>query len=453
MRSMAAGIRGYYLRYWRYGPETDKLVEEAIARESWSQEKWKAWQEERLTFVLQQAATKVPFYRDQWTSRRSRGDNVSWELLENWPILEKDSLRNNPRAFLAETCDHRRMFHLNTSGTTGTPLSLWRSRETNKAWYALFEARWRRWYGVTRNDRWGILGGQLITPISQRHPPFWIWNPSLNQLYLSSYHLSPDFIPYYLDALQRYRVKYLYGYTSSLNALAQGVLRLGRADLKFSVTVTNAEPIFDYQRKTIEEAFHCPVRETYGLAEIVASASECEKNRLHLWPEVGWIEIVNCDKPVESGIVCDIVCTGLLNADMPLIRYRIGDRGSLLKNETLCGCGRTLPSLSSIEGRRDDILISSDGRLVGRLDPIFKAKMPIYEAQIIQETLNRIRVRYVPIHSFSAKDADAIIERLHDRMGKVEVIMEQVSEIPRGANGKFHAVVCNLPQEIKKVAF
>jgi len=60
------------------------------------------------------------------------------------------------------------------------------------------------------------------------------------------------------------------------------------------------------------------------MAEIVAAASECESGKLHLWPEVGWVEILENNQPVPNGTAGDLVCTGLLNRDMPLIRYRVG---------------------------------------------------------------------------------------------------------------------------------
>lgn len=160
-RNIAATARGHYLKWWRYGPETDCLVEEALEREQWSVEQWNKWQEEQLAYVLHRAAIQVPYYRQQWEKRRQAGDRSSWQYLENWPILEKEVLRANPRAFVADDCDIRRMFHLHTSGTTGKPLSLWWSRKTVRQWYALFEARWRQWYGLTRRDRWAILGGSL----------------------------------------------------------------------------------------------------------------------------------------------------------------------------------------------------------------------------------------------------------------------------------------------------
>src|SRR5439155_25713353 len=269
-RSVAASLRGLYLRSWRYGSDTERLVEQALERERWSAETWQRWQEERLAYVLERAATRVPYYRDQWTARRRKGDRASWELLENWPVLEKEPLRSNSRAFVAEDCNTQNMFHEHTSGTSGTPLDLWWSRQTVRAWYALFEARWRRWYGVSRRDRWAILGGQLVTAVGQRHPPFWVWNAALNQLYLSSYHLAPKLLPHFLRALERYRVRYLFGYPSALHALAHGAGGLDAGKLQLAVAITNAEPVLDHQRAAIIGAFGCPVRETYGMAEIVA---------------------------------------------------------------------------------------------------------------------------------------------------------------------------------------
>ncbi len=446
LRSVVASARGLYLRSWRYGSETQRLVEEANAREFWSAEKWMTWQEERLAFTLRRAATTVPYYRDLWARRRARGDRASWEYLENWPILEKDPVRKNPKAFIAEDCQIRKMFHEHTSGTTGKPINLWWSRETVREWYALFEARTRGWYGVTRDDRWAMLGGQLVVPRSQRRPPFWIWNAAFNQLYMSSYHLSPEFIPYYLDALKQYKIKYLFGYTSSLYALAQEGARQGRTDLKMVAAITNAEPVYPYQRKTMVETFQSPVSETYGMAELVGSGNECRFGKMHLWSDVGLMEMMNENKVVGDSLSGELICTGLLNIDMPLIRYHVGDRGTLEQPGMSCACGRTLPIMAAIEGRVDDTLYTPDGRHVGRLDTVFKGDLPIQEAQIIQETLGRVHLFYVPADHFSNGTKQILIDRIQERMGNVEVILEEVSEVPREGNGKFRAVVCNISE-------
>ena len=445
LRSLAASFRGLYLRSWRYGPETNHLVEEAIEREYWPAEKWKTWQEERLAYILHRAATKVPYYRKQWNAVRRSGKRTSWEYLENWPILEKESLRQTPMAFVADDCDVRRMFPEHTSGTTGKPIQLFWSRRVLRAWYALLEARCRRWYQVSKQDRWAILGGQMVTPVAQQTPPFWVWNAPLNQLYMSSYHLSSSLIPHYLEALKRYRVKYIWAYTSAIYAIAQEALKLlNPKDLALKVVITNAEPIFDYQRQVIAEAFQCPVRETYGMAEIVAAASECNSRQLHLWPEVGWIEPPRSAEFIPNGQSEALICTSLLNSDTPLIRYRVGDHGSGTRWFPLCECGRTLPILDSVDGRSDDILYALDGRSIGRLDPIFKSNLPIREAQIIQEDFDRIRVRYVPTQQFDDATKRIIKREIQARLGPVKICFEGLKEIPREKNGKFQSVKCNL---------
>jgi phenylacetate-CoA ligase len=436
LRSAVATIRGFQLRRWRYGRETLQWVEEALERDGWSSAEWAHYQEERLGRVLHRAATQVPYYRDQWAIRRRQGDHSSWEILTNWPVLEKSAVRSAPRAFLADDCSRRRMFPEQTSGTTGTPLQLWWSRETVRRWYALYEARARRWYGVSRGDRWAILGGQLVVPQHAGRPPYWVWNASLHQLYLSAYHIHARTAEAYVDAIQRYHVRYLLGYPSALAALARWAPSEICGAARLAVVVTNAEPLMPRQRTIIEKAFACPARETYGMAEIVAAASECPAGAMHIWPEVGWIEA-----GAHGGT--QLVCTGLLNEDMPLIRYRVGDSGRIALPGR-CPCGRGLPRVAELEGRTDDILFAPDGRAVGRLDPVFKADLHIVEAQIIQDALDRVRVRYVPAAGHSPGDARAIVQDIHQRMGPVQVELEKVESIPRSANGKFRAVICNL---------
>src|SRR2546430_15915528 len=94
------------------------------------------------------------------------------------------------------------------------------------------------------------------------------------------------------------------------------------------VAITSAEQLTEWQRETIAAAFGCPVRQTYGMSETVAWASECERGTLHLWPEVGLIEVLADDRVTAPGEFGEFICTGLLNADFPLIRCRLGDARS-----------------------------------------------------------------------------------------------------------------------------
>lgn len=447
---IVASARGYQLRRWRYGAETNGLVAEALERDELSPEKWKRWQAERLGPLLHRAATMVPFYRELWAGRRRAGDRAPWDELANWPILSKESIRGNPKAFIADDRDIRKLFLVETSGTTGKPLRLWRSGETERLWFALIEARLRVWNGVSRHDRWANCGGQRVASGDRRRPPFWVWNHALHQLYLSSYHVSRANVAAYIAALDCYDIRYLLGYPSALAALAAGAIEQGLATPRMAVVLSNAEPLFDRQRDVIGRAFRAPVRDTYGQAEIVAAASECAAGSMHLWPDVGVTEWLKdeADEPVEPGRVGRLVSTGLLNEAMPLVRYEMGDRGFAPDTTAACVCGRLLPVLEGFEGRTADLLFTPAGSPVGLLDTIFHSGLHMREAQIVQERRNLIRIRIVPAAGFSDADRIDMQKGVQARLGaEVAVIVDVVDEIERTPAGKFRVQVCELTQE------
>lgn len=449
LRVAVASARGWQLRRWRTSPDTERLIAEALERDSWTPERWGSWRSDRLPRWLDHAARNVPYYREHWRRRRLRGDRSSWEELAHWPILAKAEVRARRAEFRSDDARSGALQELHTSGTTGSPLHLWRSREASVAWYALFAARVHRWNGVTPKDRWAVIGGQLVASVRRTRPPFWVWNAAMGQLYLSSYHLSAANVPSYLEAMRRHGVRCLEGYPSAMYALAAAALRAGLDAPPLRLAVSNAEPLFDRQREAIAEAFRSPVRNTYGMAEIAAGASECERGSLHLWPDAGVLELIETgsDTPVRPGQVGRIVATGLLNRAMPLVRYEVGDLGAAAPDDRPCECGRLLPVLHSVEGRSDDVVVTPDGRRIGRLDPVFKGELPILEAQIIQETEGRLRVRFVPAAEFGREHGELIVRRLRERVGDLDVVLEPVDAIRRSANGKFRAVVSLLSRD------
>ena len=311
--------------------------------------------------------------------------------------------------------------------------------QTLQAYFALFDARTRRWNGLSRDQRWATLGGQQVVPPNSTRPPFWVFNAAMNQLYLSANHISPANIQYYFEALDRYNITHMIAYSSSAAVLAQEAIQAGLCKTSVKVVFTNAEPVYPWQRDVIGQGLGAKVRETYGMAETVAAATECEAGTLHLWPEVGWLEVFSDseDSPIAGGEYGGrYIGTSLLNMDMPLIRYEVGDRGKFLNSSGDCPCGRKLPRIDAIEGRTRDLLYAPDGRRVYSINPVFYG-LPIREAQVIQELIDRLRILYVPAPGFSARDKTVIRERLVARMGEVQVTLEEVPRVPRAANGKF----------------
>jgi phenylacetate-CoA ligase len=374
-----------------------------------------------------------------------RGDRRSIEYL-NWPVLTKEPIRQNPEAFLSDDSSARRLLKVYTSGSTGTPMRLYQSRDMLRQWYALFEARWCRWYGVNLKDRWAILRGRLVASQQRRQPPFWVWNAAMPQLYMSSYHLSQETVPFYIQALREYGIKYIWSYSSSLYDLALGILHHKLTPPPLQVVITNAEPLYEWQSEAIAHAFRCPVRETYGMVEAICGASECDHGRLHLWMEAGIAEVLadEDDVPTRLGSEGRLIVTGLLNMDMPLIRYQVGNRARLSSMSEDCSCGCNLQVLRSIEGRLDEQVRTPDGRRISHLASAFKSDLAIREAQIIQKDISTVIVRLVPATGYTKGTEQDIARALKSRLGNMQVLFDVVERIPRGPNGKFKAVVSHI---------
>lgn len=363
-------------------------------------------------------------------------------------MLEKETVRRGPLSLVADDCSARRMIRVHTSGTTGTPLEVYRSRATEMAWYAMFEVRVRQRWGLRWSDRWVHLGGRLVREAAATEPPFWVHNRGLHQLYMSSYHLSPSHAASYLEAISRFGARSFVGYTSSLATLAQFQLELRIEGIEPRVVIANAEPVYRHQRDVIERAFGCPLVETYGMAELAVAAARCTEGNLHLWPDVGRVEILSdAGHPAAPGEIGHLVATGLLNPDQPLIRYRTGDLAAAPEDDFFCPCGDPTPILLSLEGRADDVLVTSEGRRVGRLDPVFKMGVHIREAQIVQRRLDRFAIRYVSAPGFTASEGEHMVQALRDRVGPYPVDLEPVAKIARTRAGKFRAVVSEVGGE------
>ncbi len=436
---------GWKIQRRRYGGIFHDTLASATRNEALEAPALAELQLRALRSMLAHALTQVPYYAE--AGRRvglTAGDVRSLDDLRRWPCLEKDTIRSQAERLLRSGTRPTDLIRVETSGSTGTPLLTYRDLQAEREWYAYFERRVRRWAGVTYRDRWAMLGGRVIVPVDVVRPPFWRYNPFMRQLYMSSYHLSPIFLDHYVAALRDFRPVYLCGYTSSCEALARHVLERGFADVRFRAVLTGSETLLAHQRATIERAFSCRVFDSYGAAEMVALASECEAGTLHLSPEVGVVEVVRDGRPAAEGEAGELVCTGLLNRAMPLIRYRTGD--AAVRGKAGCPCGRPFQTLQSIEGRLDDLLWTRDGRAIGRLDPVFKGVQNVAEAQIVQETLEHIRLRVVPARGYRQEDGLRIAANLRDRMGDVTVTIEPVEAIAR-VNGKFRAVVCLLSRE------
>jgi len=444
-------VSGYGLWWYfrRFGPAFHRLVSEFEERQNWSLEQFTTYQEQLLSIILNKAWSS-PHYKKVFNKAGINRHMPAFEALGRIPLLPKETLRTSATSLLTEISPPKGTIVIKSSGTTGTPTSIYYSRELHQMSMAWFEARARRWAGLNYRDRRVMFGVRKVCNFNESKPPFWRINPAENMAYMSVYHMSSKYLPSYLAFLRKYRPDIIMGYPNSIYTLARFALEHEDMPAPARAVITTSEKVTDKIRQTIESVWKCKLFDTYGAVEACMFASQCEHGRYHVSPEVGIIEILDPQgNKCPPGIAGEVVCTGLQNVLQPLIRYQIGDLASW-SYERECPCGRHMPIIQSIDGRVEDMCYTPDGRALLRFDTVFKGVEAIREGQIIQSKLEEFIIKVVPDDNFGKNEEDLLKKNMRLHVGDVQVKIETVANIARTTSDKFRAVICQLENEAEK---
>ncbi len=408
---------------------------------SFSKGELRAFQERHLKTIVSEAKKNVPFYRKNLAQKGLPPiDRLTLSNLHELPLLEKMSIREQPADFINVSFNKRQLLTVHTTGSTGTPLDIVCTPDIRQRNYAFF-SRFLESVGIDPHGSRATIGGRIVVHHNRKKPPYWRYSYFQKSLLFSSYHLTDDNMIQYIKALGQFKPSYIDTYPSSIFTLAE-FAKKNRVNVS-NVTkaiVTSAETLFPTQRECIESQFGVPVFDQYGAAEMCIFVAQCTQGNYHIHSDYGIVEFIREDgSPAESGEEAEIVCTGFINPVMPLIRYRIGDRGVL--SDENCACGSGFPILRQLLGRTDDVIQTPDGRKVGRLSPVLKG-FPVKEAQYVQECIDEVIVRIVRGENYTVETDREIIGELRKRLGMVITItIQHVDTIERGKGGKLRSVV------------
>jgi phenylacetate-CoA ligase len=147
-------------------------------------------------------------------------------------------------------------------------------------------------------------------------------------------------------------------------------------------------------------------------------AGYCDKSDYyHVYPEYGYTELIDHlgnILPREEGRRGEIVGTSLINNAMPLIRYRTGDIAVMGPPE--CICGRRYPLWEKVEGRKQEYIITADGRPISLTSLVFgqhwHAFSHIKQLQIEQNQPGSIILRLASTPAFNKEDEEEIREKV-----------------------------------------
>lgn len=402
----------------------------------WPEDKRNAYVVDRLRRTLVRAAHGSTYYRDLF--RDSGFDPVSDfkdpSDLARIPLLTKDQARSH-----ADAMTDRRFalgsISLHTSGTTGEPLH-YRWGEYQLAFDSACVFRHWSWAGYRFRAPMVALRSYVPERDSQ---PLWRYSRSQNTLYFSAYHLTPSNCQEYIEQILKFGPEFIKGYPSSVMLLAEYTYPIRERFESLRGIFTASETLLPTERETIEATFGKKLFNWYGMGEPAVVFTECEQHEgMHLNWEYGYAEFLPADDLGSDEY--RLVTSAFHNPVMPFIRYETGDVVRLFPTPQTCSCGRNLPLIHSISGRKDECIITPDGRRLPSVNfyTVFRKYAEIAKWQIVQygrsEVVAKVAVRE-PCQRESLETR--LADELRVRTGQsVSLSIEFTDRFVRNSDGK-----------------
>jgi phenylacetate-CoA ligase len=432
-----------------------RFLYNSMRRAYWNQEKLAEYQNKRLRSIIKHAYNCVPYYHRKLTELKIEPDEIKIPMdLSKLPILKKEDIRRNLANMISDGLSVDKLEVLSTSGSTGKPLFFYISaaeREFRKAKHlraniSCGQKPFDHWVNITAPHHFGqetrlqrALG--LFTPV-----PISVF----------------DDVDMQISKIEKLKPDVLDGYSSSLLLLAKELRNRGKETIKSKFILGGSELIDNPSRRFIEEVLHSEFYDQYSCVELDRIAWECpERQGYHIDVDDIIVQFVDENgEEVTPGEQGEIICTSLFNYAMPFIKYSVGDVGVL--SQESCACGRTLPLMKMLEGRKDSLLILPDGRT---LTPrAFTVAMHMFQ---FYKDIDQFRVTQKKLNAFKF-DIKIKAERSNDRaledLIETELVshlkstlrlsidmdfdVDFVDDIPLDKSGKLMAVVSELKSKV-----
>jgi len=443
-RTIMTSARGWLLSNIRYSANTFRYLEELRRHDNWTADEIATYQLKSLQQSVSHAQATVPYYKDDPAI-----DIRSFDDLKRLPVLERETVRTRPEQFLSSSVSSYKRIRAGTTGTTGGNLKVAYTEKLASANWAILLRQWA-WAGVRPLHSRVTFFGAKIVPNHCRKPPYWTSNLIERQTLMSIFHLSPQTAPDYLEFLRTRSESILEGFPSVLSILADFVLQTGLT-IPMRVAFTSGEPLYPWIREKVEGAFQTRIYDSYGMTEYCGAIQQCAHGQMHLIPEFGYLEILDKNnEPVRNGEEGFFVWTGFLNAAMPLVRYKIGDRGRWQPGGP-CGCGLNFPLVIPTITRESEILRCTDGRLLSprALNQILKETSSLRACQFVHDRPERVIVRAVSSNGKGPEEMMQVRLKLEQLLGpSMRVTAEIATQPVILPGGKIPLIINMMPREL-----
>jgi phenylacetate-CoA ligase len=424
--------------------KTFKFLCELEASQWLPRDKILADQLESLRRLLRHATSNSPYYRERWNPLGLSPDSImSIKDFARWPLIDRDTIREHRKA-MHSTAPGTKLIAKSTGGSSGTPLSF----DLDAAGLDRRMAAWHRgyeWAGAGLGTKqWYLWGVPLGQSSAVKRAKDELFHRLYRRRVANCFEMSEARASWFHRDLGQYKPDNIVAYANPLYFLAQAFERQGLIPFSPKSIVVGAEKLHDFQREVIERVFAAPVFETYGCREFTLIGGECDRhNGFHLTAENLVVEVVNDDgNPTPDGEEGNVVITDLTNYGMPFIRYVIGDRAIAGFGE--CSCGRGLPLLRRVVGRKLDVIDTPSGRKIpGEFFPHLLKEFPaVRRFQVVQENIRGVKILVEPGNGLDSDVRNEVVEAVRATVGDdlhIELVL--VDAIGLTGAGKLNVVV------------
>ena len=407
----------------------------------------------QLASLLRHACDTVPFYRRRFDVIGFRPPPeltlADWRKL---PLLTRRDIQNAGDGLISNAVPAYcgQMSETQTSGSTGEPVKLRRTRLDQLFWEVL-TLRDHAWH---QHDVRGKLAAIRIFPDGIGAPPHGSmlkgWDAASDEIYATGpaavLSLGAD-IATQARWLQQQNPDYLLTYPTNLGALLDAFARSGACLSRLRSVSTVGETVTPLLRARCSEIWGVPITDIYSSQEFGYLALQCPvSGQYHVMAESALVEVLDADgAPCRPGEIGRLVISSLHNFAMPLIRYELRDYAEA---GGACACGRGLPLLARILGRNRNMVVLPSGEkhwpLVGFAE--YRAIAPVRQYQLIQYAPEEIEVRLVTDRALTADEETRLTRVIQDALGwpfRLRFVYFE-GEIPRSAGGKFEEFVSKI---------
>lgn len=401
----------------------------------------------KLKKLLNHCYKNVPYYRQIFESIGLHPDDI--KTLSDYskiPILEKTTIRDNYKNLLDSTIDKNELIFSTTGGSTGIPLTIYKSKEDQEYGFAL-RYRANAWAGWNYWDKsaWILSDLRRLDELDSIKRKLGLYFK--RRLLLDTRNSTKADMLKWANEIKKFKPKQIYGYSTLLTAFADFIIDNNIKIDGVQGVFSTAEPL--KSRETLSKAFNAKVYDQYGASEIPCIAHECVNGNMHINIDECLVEFVDAD---ATGKVKKIICTPLYVYGMPLLRYDLGDTGAPLDKH--CDCGLPYPLMELKVGRISDHFLLSDGKIIPTSAIgwfIARETQGVKQYKIIQEDYDYFIIQLVCPEETRDKNQVQIIKILNNLMQKdnINFTFEFHDEILPDKNGKFRVTISKVLEKSK----